>query len=233
MNSVDIILPAYNPASGWESLVISRFESLQKQLPDFELHLIVVNDGSSSLDEIAAMSRLQPAIPGMRWISYPVNQGKGYALREGVKNANSEMIVYTDIDWPYQEESMIGLIRHLQSADAVIGVRDEGYYKHLPKARQRISKMLRRINALFLRLKVSDTQAGLKGFRRELKPVFLSTTINRYLFDLEFIYRLSRIKNLRITGYHIHLQPGVTFRTMNRKILFQEAKNFLKIWLAS
>jgi len=234
MTSLDIILPAYNPLPGWEDIVIGRFQSLVKALPDVKIRLFIINDGSQRLDENHSAGVIQEVIPDLQWISYKENRGKGYALRQGVKNSTADFVVYTDIDWPYTEESMIGVIRTLMgSADAVIGKRDENYYTHLPPARRRISRLLRNFNAKLLRLKVDDTQAGLKGFRKNIKDIFLSTTIDRYLFDLEFIYLISAKKEIKVIGYPISLRPGITFSKMNRKILFQEARNFLKIWLRS
>ena len=234
MTSLDIILPAYNPLPGWEDIVIGRFQSLVKALPDVKIRLFIVNDGSQRLDENHSAGVIQEVIPDLQWISYKENRGKGYALRQGVKNSTADFVVYTDIDWPYTEESMIGVIRTLMgSADAVIGKRDENYYTHLPPARRRISRLLRSFNAKLLRLKVDDTQAGLKGFRKNIKDIFLSTTIDRYLFDLEFIYLISAKKEIKVIGYPISLRPGITFSKMNRKILFQEARNFLKIWMRS
>lgn len=234
MTSLDIILPAYNPLPGWEEVVIGRFQSLVNALPDVKIRLFIVNDGSLRLDENQSAGLIKEVIPDLQWISYKENRGKGYALRQGVKNSTADFVVYTDIDWPYTEESMIGVIRALiASADAVIGKRDENYYTHLPPARRRISRLLRSFNAKLLRLKVDDTQAGLKGFRKNVKAIFLSTTIDRYLFDLEFIYLISAKKEIKVVGYPIALRPGITFSKMNRKILFQEARNFLNIWLRS
>ena len=234
MTSLDIILPAYNPLPGWEDIVIGRFQSLVKALPDVKIRLFIVNDGSQRLDENHSAGVIQEVIPDLQWISYKENRGKGYALRQGVKNSTADFVVYTDIDWPYTEDSMIGVIQTLTgSADAVIGKRDENYYTHLPPARRRISRLLRNFNAKLLRLKVDDTQAGLKGFRKNIKDIFLSTTIDRYLFDLEFIYLISAKKEIKVVGYPIALRPGITFSKMNRKILFQEARNFLKIWMRS
>ncbi len=232
MTSLDIILPAYNPLPGWEEIVIGRFQSLEKALPAFKITLFIVNDGSRTLDETTSNTLLRNAIPDIQWISYKDNKGKGYALREGVKKTSGDYILYTDIDWPYTEESMLGLIKILdKKTDAVIGIRDAEYYAHLPLSRRRISKLLRKINANFLRLKVDDTQAGLKGFSKKVKPIFLATTINRYLFDLEFIFLLSSKKNaVNVQGIPITLRPGITFSQMNRKILLQEARNFFKIW---
>ena len=234
MNSLDIILPAYNPLPGWEDIVIGRFQSLVKALPDVKIRLFIVNDGSQRLEENHSAGVIQEVIPDLQWISYKENRGKGYALRQGVKQSTADYIVYTDIDWPYTEESMIGLSHSLmESNDAVIGKRDDAYYIHLPAARRRISRLLRSFNARLLRLKVDDTQAGLKGFRKNVKDIFLSTTIDRYLFDLEFIFLLSAKKDIKVIGYPIALRPGITFSKMNRKILFQEARNFLKIWMKS
>lgn len=232
MVSLDIILPAYNPLPGWEENVIHRFHSLEKALPNFQMHLFVVNDGSELINETKSREMISASVPALTWISYGENRGKGYALRKGVEQSDADFILYTDIDWPYMEESMIGLILRLsQDADAVIGTRNEAYYCHLPPARRRISKLLRKTNATLLRLKVDDTQAGLKAFRKNVKGVFLSTTIDRYLFDLEFIYLLSRDKNHSVFGFPISLRPGISFSQMNRSILIEEAGNFLKVWM--
>ncbi len=234
MASLDIILPAYNPLPGWETIVTERFQSLVKALPELNLRLFVVNDGSRDLDEQVSLSRLREVVPDAQWISYMPNRGKGYALRQGVEQAHGDYVVYTDIDWPYTEESMVLLIRRLAGGvDAAIGIRDEKYYAHLPPGRRRISRWLRKINGVILRLSVNDTQAGLKGFRQPVRSIFLATTIDRYLFDLEFVYLLSRRQNLVIQGIPITLREGITFSKMNRKILLQEARNFLRVWLKS
>ncbi len=230
MYLMDLILPAYNPLPGWEDVVITRFLSLEKQLPEIQIQLIIVNDGSSTIDEVKSVDILKQNIVRFHWISYSQNKGKGYALRKGAEASISDFIIYTDIDWPYTEMSMVGLMEKLtRNTDAVIGTRDTGYYIHLPPARKIISRLLRKINASLLKLKVEDTQAGLKGFRAQVKNIFLQTTINRYLFDLEFIYLLSK-KDVKVESYPITLRPGITFSKMNRKILFHEARNFLKIW---
>ena len=98
MTSLDIILPAYNPLPGWEDIVIGRFQSLVKALPDVKIRLFIVNDGSQRLDENHSAGVIQEVIPDLQWISYKENRGKGYALRQGVKNSTADFVVYTDID---------------------------------------------------------------------------------------------------------------------------------------
>ena len=129
MTTLDIILPAYNPLPGWEDIVISRFLSFEDQLPGCAVQLIIVNDGSTKINEKEAVVKFEKMIPLFQWISYPGNKGKGHALRQGAMLSTGEMVIYTDIDWPYTEESMVGLAKKLiRGIDAVIGVRDHAYY---------------------------------------------------------------------------------------------------------
>jgi len=231
MITLDIILPAYNPMPGWEEIVVNRFLSLDAQFPTIQCHLIIVNDGSTTINEVQSVEKIKREISNFQWISYSDNKGKGYALRNGVKASTSDLILYTDIDWPYTEESMVELIKNLTTADVVIGIRDKSYYNKLPRSRKVISRLLKYFNARFLKLIVGDTQAGLKGFDKNIKGIFLNTKIDRYLFDLEFIHLLSKSDNLVVKTIPRYLREGVTFSKMNRKFLFREARNFFRLWL--
>jgi glycosyltransferase involved in cell wall biosynthesis len=231
MPSVDILLPAYNPLPGWEDIVLQRFLSLEQRLPEFTLHLILINDGSTNESWEKGMPFLINYLPGLSVIQYAENRGKGYALREGVRNATGDILLYTDIDWPYTEQSMIDLIRLIGKGEIMVaGVRDEAYYQQLPPDRKKLSQWLKKINQHVLHLPVEDTQTGLKGFNKNIRALFLSVTTKRYLFDLEFIYILSK-KKIRITPLQVQLREGITFSRMNRKVLLTEAFNFINIWL--
>lgn len=232
MSTIAIVLPVFNPTIGWADIISERFSKIKSAFSDDSFQLIIVNDGTPGLDTAQETIGLKEAIPELEWVSYMENRGKGYALRQGVAIARSSYIVFTDIDWPYTHESVVKIITGLKSgADVVVGVRDSTYYSQLPVYRRFISRSLRLVNGFLLRLKVSDTQAGLKGFTSKLSDVFVQTTIDRYLFDLEFIYRLSREKNIRIEACPIELRQDIVFSKMNRKILFEEGNNFLRIWL--
>lgn len=173
------------------------------------------------------------AASGIRHVTYTENKGKGYALRQGVEAAKGEYIIYTDIDFPYTHESFLKVYKALKEGnDVSIGIRGEEYYTHLPKSRVYISKFLRSLIRFFLRIPTDDTQCGLKGFNQKGKEVFLKTTINRYLFDLEFVF-LSAREKLKIKTVEVELRPEVVLSKMNWKILLQEFGNFLKIFTKS
>ena len=82
---------------------------------------------------------------------------------------------------------------------------------------------------LFLSIPITDTQCGLKGFNRKVSPLFLSTTIDRYLFDLEFIKKAFKTKQYSIQAIPIRLNDNVVFSKMNYKILLPEMINFVKL----
>ncbi|HSI91374.1 MAG TPA: glycosyltransferase family 2 protein, partial [Adhaeribacter sp.] len=196
-------------------------------------HIFVVNDGSQRGVEQADLDLLKQELPRFTYIHYTPNQGKGYALRQGVAKSASPVCIYTDIDFPYTEESFVRIYQELVSdrADIVVGIRDEEYYASVPPTRVRISKTLRFFAKKMLSLPVNDTQAGLKGFNRKGRNAFLNTTIDRYLFDLEFLFEANKRKDLRIKGLKVTLKPGIVFSKMNSKILLEEGYSFAKIFM--
>ena len=229
MVQLSIILPCYNPPSGWEQRVVAVYQSLSTQL-SLRPQLIIVDDGNGTAID-APLQYLITAIPQLQTVRYPQNKGKGYALRQGVIIATGRIILYTDIDFPYTEASMLSVYSAIATAgnDVAIGVKNESYYTKVPPLRRTISKGLRSMVKLLMRLPVNDTQCGLKAFATPAKETFLTTTIDRYLFDLEFIYRAFRREKLNVTAVPVQLNDGVVFRKMNYRILIPEFMNFLKI----
>lgn len=229
MTPLSIVLPCYNPPKDWQNQVFNSYQEISQEL-GFEPELIIVNDGSSQ-DLKTAFDFLKDKIKALKLISLSENQGKGAALRQGIQNTNGNLIIYTDIDFPYTKESFMQIFHALAVGnDVAIGIKDKSYYAHLPKLRKYISKILRQGISSFFKMPITDTQCGLKGFNQKGKSIFLSTTINRYLFDLEFVYLTFRKENnCKVVAHEVSLRPNVIFRAMNLKILLSESKNFLKI----
>jgi len=226
-HAVSIILPCYNPVEGWMNVIGKRIHKIQEE--NIAVQVIIVNDGSNKNFNEQIVKNFFSHLP-VSIITYSSNRGKGYALRQGVKEAQSDIIIYTDIDFPYTHQSFLKIYRSLanNSCDVSVGIRSEEYYTHLPKMRIYISKFLRFIVRTFLRIPTDDTQCGLKGFNQKGKEVFMQTEIDRYLFDLEFIF-LSARKKLALKTVEVELREGIQLSQMRWNILLQEFGNFLKI----
>ena len=227
-----LILPCFNPPQGWEQNICTVYRQFCAQIK-VVAEVIIVFDGMSDAVTEQGIVFLQQQIPSIQIVSYPDNRGKGYAIRQGVMKARGEIIIYTDIDFPYTIESMFEVYQslYLNQCDVAIGVKDASYYGHLPAARRVISRCLQSMIKLFLSTPITDTQCGLKGFRSNVTPLFLQTTIDRYLFDLEFVRNSFRQKKFRIKAVPVTLNEGVHFRKMNYAILLPEMLNFVKLML--
>jgi glycosyltransferase involved in cell wall biosynthesis len=228
---LDLVLPCYNPQPGWVDRVVEGHRSLSGRI-GFSPGLVLVNDGSRRGVGQAELDALRSALPGLRVEAYSPNRGKGYALRRGVALSQAEYVLYTDIDFPYVVDSMVAVWQALQGgADVAVGVKDAAYYRGVPPLRRFISRLLRALSGLLLRMPISDTQCGLKGFNRAGREVFLSTRIERYLFDLEFLYLAFRRPGLRVQAVPVSLREGVVFSPMRFSVLLQEAGNFARVWV--
>ncbi len=228
---LSVVLPCYQPAPDWQAQVLAGYQAVVAAA-GHRPELLIVDDGNAAPIEQSA-GELKAQIPEIRFLRYTPNRGKGYALRQGVAAAAGELLIYTDIDFPYRTESFAALYQQLLagSADVAIGIKDTTYYESVPPARRFISKSLRRGIGLLLHMPVTDTQCGLKGFNSRGKEQFLATTINRYLFDLEFVARcFKKAIHLKVVALPVTLRPGVTFRKMNYRLLWPEVKNFIALW---
>ena len=229
--SFDIVLPCFNPSADWTGRVLTAWKSIENVLPAYSFRLILVNDGSTTGIETADIELLQSEVASFVYLNSNPNMGKGFALRKGVEAAKAPFVIYTDIDFPYEEKSLLEVARLLveEGADVVAGVRADAYYDGVPADRRRISRFLRWMLRTFLRLKVTDTQCGLKGFNQKGRQIFLKTGINRFLFDLEFIFLASSAKEIKLLPAEAHLKPGIVFSHVSIKVLMGEAWNFMRV----
>jgi glycosyltransferase involved in cell wall biosynthesis len=194
--------------------------------------MYLVNDGSKSGISPEDIRLLSDKIAGFTYIDSTVNQGKGGALRDAVRQTTGKWVIYTDADYPYLISNAVEMFRLLStdSADVVVGVRDEQYYDQLPLGRKIFSLSLKVMNYLFFpQLKVKDTQSGLKGFNQKGKEVFLKTRIPAFLFDMEFLVLSSKRSDIRIQWIYVQAREGIVFSTMRAKTILTELYNFISI----
>ncbi len=231
-SEIDIILPCYNPRTNWQEIISDRMNQLNILCPDKLFHLIIVNDGSRTQMDNTETEKFKRIMPDAQLISYPENRGKGYALRKGMEAAHSSIIVYTDWDFPYSQDSMIAMIHQLEKGyDVVVAARTNSYFHHseLNVFRSLMSFFSRIMNKVILGMKFNDAQGGLKGMNCKGKDIFLRTKIDQFLFDTEFVYLASRERNLNICEVKTDIREGVHLSHMGMKVLRKELFNFARI----
>jgi len=189
MTKVSVLMPAYNEGKYLRESVIKT----KKELSRIPHEIIIINDGSSDDTESIAIE-LSRKYRNVKVVSYTKNRGKGYALRKGFQHSTGEFIVFLDSDLdipPSQVHRFIGALNN--GYDVAIGS------KYIPGARVNytfkrwlFSTAYRNLVKVLLSLDVSDTQVGLKAFKRHvLENVFPRITVKRYAFDVELLTVIS------------------------------------------
>jgi len=90
---ITIVVPCYNEAENIP-LILDRFNEVIK---DNDISVILVNNGSTD-NSAEVLDELLPKYPFARIVLVPVNQGYGYGIIQGLKEAEGDYIGWTHAD---------------------------------------------------------------------------------------------------------------------------------------
>jgi glycosyltransferase involved in cell wall biosynthesis len=227
-DKLNIIIPLYNPHAEWENQFINSLSELKKELNEIEFTVILINDGSTMC--IDSIEGIMDRFNNLKYYSYPVNRGKGYAIRHGINISDADFYIYTDIDFPFGYQIISQTYQMLKSSktNIVIGTREMSYFRMLPLERRIYSVLLRELNYLVTGFKIRDTQAGLKGLDNQARKVLTDTKTDSFLFELEFLKNCLK-QGLSYKFIDIKCRPGVSFTSFKFQIIRKEIISFLKI----
>ena len=229
MNTIDLVVPCFNPPDDWPNMVLDTYRSLVSCNNDINYNFILVDDGSLR----NPFEKMKEMIQENNWIivRHTKNQGKGAALKSGIDQSKSAYLVYTDMDFPYTIKSIQSISENIigTDVDILVGVRESQYFDVIPIHRKLISKVLLYVNRHLLGLKIYDTQAGLKAMSSVGKDLAMSVKSNRFLFDLELLKRAKKLKGVTIRKQSIILRQGVQLSKIKPSHLLRELPDFLRI----
>jgi glycosyltransferase involved in cell wall biosynthesis len=198
--TLSIILPFYNESQHLEA-VVGRV--LDAPVPaDTIKEVILVDDGSTD-----ASRRVLAALPSdsrVRIYSLAVNQGKGAAIRHGLRHATGDVILIQDADLEYDPASYVDLLRPIveEGADVVYGSRFLGSIRGMRWPNLVANKVLAATVNLLYGAGITDEATGYKVFRREVLTG-LTLTCRRFEFCPEVTAKLLR-RGYRIREVPIH-----------------------------
>ncbi|MBI5246483.1 MAG: glycosyltransferase family 2 protein [Elusimicrobia bacterium] len=191
---VTVVIPAFNEVKRIAETVGEARAYFKSRGRNCEI--IVVADGDDGTREkVAEMAKSDPAL---KVLGGPERRGKGRGVREGVLQAQGEIIGFVDADnkTPIDEyDKFEPLLK--KGADVVIGSRKDASQR--PENPQR---WYRRVGAKGFALAmhalvglpdIADTQCGFKFFKRKAAlDLFGRQKIDGYIFDVEILVHASK-----------------------------------------
>ena len=193
-SQLEVIMPAYKK-SGTIVETVARLQSVLNEAGiDFKIHIVV--DGPDEL----TVNALKPFENSQIRVSvFPVNRGKGSALRFGVSQSVSKYLAFLDADLDIHPGSIIVGLRCLENTESnglvcAYGSKFSiGSTVTYPILRRLASRIYRLLVRVLFRLDVEDSQTGLKVFEAiAIQEIIDQSAEQRFLFDLEIFSLLSK-----------------------------------------
>ncbi|MGQ9514356.1 MAG: glycosyltransferase family 2 protein [Thermoproteota archaeon] len=212
MPKVSIILPARNEKENIGHAIL-QVRNVMEAFQDYEI--VVVDDGSidgTSSEAIRASRSYLDLADRVKVISYKPNRGKGFALKKGFEASRGENIVFIDSDLDISPNHIAHYLEALKDADMVAAS------KFHPESRVE-SPVMRKVLSLgyhwlvrfLLRIDVSDTQAGLKVFKRSaLEKVMPLIAVKQYAFDAE-VFAVASLYKLKVREMPVQINLRAAF----------------------
>lgn len=166
---------------------------------DYEI--ILSNDGSTDRSLRIAQA-LEKSLPRLRIVSYPHNQGRGYAVKFAARICNGNIIIFADLDFPQTTrlEKILEMLAQLEENQIVIGSRflSESKTKRI-LLRDVVGRAYRFfVRVFFPELKIKDPDVGFKGFHQSsFAKINQVSKMNRWPWDLEVMV-IAQKNNLKI-----------------------------------
>ena len=183
---LSLIIPVYKQ----EKTIVGNVRSIQAVLEKirYDYEIVVIIDGI--LDK--SLIKLRKAkIPQTKIIAYQENQGKSHAVREGMKRAKGDYIMFIDSGMEIDPNSISMLLEHMEwyNADIIVGSkRHPASYVSYPWQRKILSYGYYYLVKFLFGVRVKDTQAGIKIFKKTvLKRILPRLVEKKFAGDLEIL----------------------------------------------
>jgi glycosyltransferase involved in cell wall biosynthesis len=185
---LSVVIPVYNERYTVRELV-RRVVAV-----DIPKEIVIVDDGSTdgTSDHLAALAARYPEV---RLFRQTPNQGKGAAIRRGIREAAGEFIIIQDADLEYDPAEYPVLLKPLVSgeADVVYGSRFAAGSRRVHLFWHTVAnRALTLLTNVLTNLNLTDMETCYKAFRSEvIKRIPLRS--NRFGFEPEVTVKVAKL----------------------------------------
>ena len=228
---LSVIVPAYNCKTIKKDLL--TIDSYIKAKVKHPHEILCVVDGQKSRRD-KTLKLAKSAVRrnnSIKILSYKHNKGKGYAIRLGMAHARGGIIAFIDSGGDLNVSGLNMALEHMKwyKADIIIGSKRHHASKvSYPWQRKILSFFVQRATRFFFGLNVSDTQTGLKVFKRKvLVKILPRLLVKRWAFDLEMLAVANRLGFKRIYESPVEIKHN-----FDSNIGLSSVQNFIIDYLA-
>ena len=191
---LSIIIPVFNEAVTVKK-IINRVKKTKLGITTKEI--IVVNDGSTD-----STKKIISNIGGIKVINLTKNQGKGMAIKFGVKQATGDYVLIQDADLEYDPADIKFLLAPVltQQAEVVYGSRFLGPHRNMLFWHMLGNKLLSLMTNILYDTTLSDMEVGYKLFPKKVFKSF-------YLKEKRFGFEPEITSKILKQGYRIYEVP--------------------------
>lgn len=215
---VSVIIPTYKQ----EKTIVRDLKKVKQVLDRlrYPTEIICVVDGRVD-QTFEKASRFARNYPNVKVIGYDTNKGKGYAVRFGMAKSKGEIVAFIDAGMDVNPNGLSMLLEHFEwyKADIIVGSKRHPVSKiDYPWQRRILSIGYQVLVGLLFGLKVRDTQAGIKFFRRKvLEKVLPRLLVKAFAFDVEILAVANDLGFKRIYEAPIELRGKLEASTITSK----------------
>lgn len=167
---VSVVVPMHNEIENLPGTLDRIAASMAGAGQSYEI--VAVDDGSTDTTR-SRLETMARADPRLKVVSYPLNQGRGYALRRGFAVAQGRIVTSIDADLSYSPDHiprMLAILAERPDVDFVVGspYAKGGDTVGVPRGRLLISKWGNRVLALAMPGGLTAVTGILRAYRREV-----------------------------------------------------------------
>ena len=196
INDVCLIIPSYNP----DKKLFEGF--LNKAVKNFS-NIIVINDGSKK-ELLPIFDEFKERFKTVSFIRHNINLGKGRALKTAFNYYLNNFpdcvgIVQADCDGQHSIEDTMACANAMKEnpQNLILGTRNFND-KNVPKKSMLGNKITRNVFKIFVGMRITDTQTGLRAMSNDLVKTFLQTKGERFEYETEMLIDC-KANNIKIT----------------------------------
>lgn len=218
MKKLSVIIPVFNEEKTIEAILK---KVIAVKLGKIEKEIIVVDDGSKDSSKCKVQSaKRQLKIRNFRLISHKKNQGKGTAIRTGLKKATGDYVIIQDADLEYDPEDWQKMIKPINEGKAIVvyGSRFTGERRNMFFAHWVANRFLSLMTNVLYDTTLSDMETGYKMIPlRILREINLKS--KRFDFEPEVSAKILK-RGLRI--YEVPISYAGREYREGKKITWQD-----------